>query len=97
MCFYIDEKCEYNILKMNANIVATLLLVSGAKSSRVLSHSGRARVKHCQRTFDFCHQEDDLDDTRNEEDFNGDARHGDDNHQGVDTGIYPDVIIKISA
>ena len=95
--FYIDKKCKYNILTMNANIVATLLLVSGAKSSRVLSHSGRARVKHCQRTFDFCHQEDDLDDTRNEEDFNGDARHGDDNHQGVDTGIYPDVIIKISA
>ena len=82
---------------MNANIVATLLLVSGAKSSRVLPHTGGARGKHCQRTFDFCHQEDDLDDTRNEEDFNGDARHGDDNHQGVDTGIYPDVIIKISA
>ena len=52
---------------MNANIVATLLLVSGAKSSRVLSHTGRARVKHCQRTFDFCHQEDDLDDIRNED------------------------------
>ena len=50
---------------MNANIVATLLLVSGAKSSRVLSHTGRARVKHCQGTFDFCHQEDDLDDIRN--------------------------------
>ena len=95
--FYIDKKRKYNILTMNANIVATLLLVSGAKSSRVLSHTGRARVKHCQRTFDFCHQEDDLDDTCNEEDYNGDARHGDDNHQGVDTGIYPDVIIKISA
>ena len=60
--FYIDEKCKYNILTMNANIVATLLSVSGAKSSRVLSRTGRARVKHCQRTFDFCHQEDDLDD-----------------------------------
>ena len=67
---------------MNANIVATLLLVSGAKSSRVLAHTGRARVKHCQRTFDFCHQEDDLDDIRNEEDCNGD-RHGDDDHQDV--------------
>ena len=54
-------------------------------------------MKHCQRTFDFCHQEDDLDDTRNEEDFNGDARHGDDDHQDMGTGIYPDVIIKISA
>ena len=82
---------------MNANIVATLLLVSGAKSSRVLSHTGRARVKHCQRTFDFCHQEDDLDDTRNEEDFNGDARHGDNDHQDVGTGIHQDMIIKISA
>ena len=82
---------------MNANIVATLLLVSGAKSSRVLSHTGGARVKHCQRTFDFCHQEDDLDDTRNEEDYNGDARHGDDDHEDVDTGIHQDVIIKISA
>ena len=80
---------------MNANIVATLLLVSGAKSSRVLSH--RARVKHCQRTFDFCHQEDDLDDIRNEEDYNGDTCHGDDDHQDVDTGIHQDVIIKISA
>ena len=62
---------------MNANIVATLLLVSGAKSSRVLSHTGRARVKHCQGTFDFCHQEDDLDDTR----------HGDDDHQYVNFKI----------
>ena len=95
--FYIDKKRKYNILTMNANIVATLLLVSGAKSSRVLSHPGRARVKHCQRTFDFCHQEDDLDDTRNEEDSNGDACHGDDDHQDEDTGIHQDVIIKISA
>ena len=95
--FYIDKKRKYNILTMNANIVATLLLVSGAKSSRVLSHTGRARVKHCQRIFDFCHQEDDLDDTCNEEDYNGDARHGDDDHQDVDTGIHQDVIIKISA
>ena len=92
---YIDEKCKYNIFTMNANIVATLLLVSGAKSSRV--HTGRARVKHCQRTFDFCHQEDDLDDTRNEEDYKGDACHGDDDHQDVDTGIHQDMIINISA
>ena len=74
-------------MTLNANIVATLLLVSGAKSSRVLSHTGRARVKHCQRTFDFCHQEDDLDDTRNEEDCNGNTRHGDDDHQYVNFKI----------